>query len=108
MKEVLPESITQREMACIQINVQQANTTKKKRFVYEEKDKQDVAKYAAQCCTTAAITKFKHRFPSLNESNVRVWLKKYRENLKEKKMAKNETITIKIGQNAWQTITLGC
>ena len=30
------------------------------------------------------------------------------ENLKEKKKAKNENITLKIGKNAWQTITPGC
>ena len=75
-------------MACIQINLQQVDTKKKKCFVYEEKHKQDVAKYAAQCGTTAAITKFKHTFSNLNESNVQAWLKKYRENLKEKKMEK--------------------
>ena len=34
------------------------------RFVYDEKDKQDVAKYTAQCDTTTAIRKFKHRFPN--------------------------------------------
>ena len=79
MKEELPEIITQREMEYIQSNLQQVHTKKKRRFVYEEKDKQDVAKYAAQYDTTAAIRKFKHRFPNLNESTVRPWLKKYRE-----------------------------
>ena len=47
---------------------------------------------------TAVIRKFKHRFPNLNESTVQPWLKKYMENLKEKKKAKNENITLKIGQ----------
>ena len=85
MKEKLPESITQREMECIQSNLQQVDTKKKRRFVYEEKNKQDIAKYAAECGTTAAIREFKHRFPNLNESTVRRCPKKYRENLKEKK-----------------------
>ena len=38
MKEELPESITRREMECIQSNLQQVDTKKKRRFVFEEKD----------------------------------------------------------------------
>ena len=60
MNKDFPENITQREMACVQTNLQQVDTKKKRCFVYEEKEKQDVAKYAAQCGTTAAIRKFKH------------------------------------------------
>ena len=80
--------------------MQQLDTKKRRRFVYEEKDKQDVAIYAAQYGTTAAIRKFKHRFPNLNESAVRLrpWLKKQRENLKEKKKAKNENIILQAEQ----------
>ena len=48
MREELRESITQREMWCIQSNLQQVDTKKKGHFVYEEKHKQDIAKYAAQ------------------------------------------------------------
>ena len=76
MKEELPECITQREMECIQSNFQQVDTKKKRHFVYEEKNKQDVAKYRAQRSTTAAIRKSKHRFPSIDESTVRPWLSK--------------------------------
>ena len=86
MKEELPESITQWEMECIQSNLQ--SVKKKRHLIYEEKDKQDVAKYAAQCGNTAAIRKFKQRFPNLNESTIQPWLKKYRENLKENKTKK--------------------
>ena len=39
MKEELPESITQKEMECIQSNLQQVDTKKKRCFVYEENDK---------------------------------------------------------------------
>ena len=74
----------------IQSNLQQVDTKKKRHFVYEEKDKQDVAKYAAHCGTTAAIRKFKHKFPNLNDSTVRPWLKKGRENLEKKKEANND------------------
>ena len=51
MNEELPENFTQREMECIQSNLQQVDTKKKRRLVYEEKDKQDVAKYATHCGT---------------------------------------------------------
>ena len=76
------ESVTQREMECIHSNLQQVDKKRKRHYVYEEKDKQDVPKYTAQCGTTAAIRKFNPRFPNLNESTVRPWLKKYREHLK--------------------------
>ena len=48
MKEELPESITQGEMESIQSNLQQVHSKKTRQSVYEEKVKQDVAKYAAQ------------------------------------------------------------
>ena len=70
MKDELPESIIQGEIECNQSNLQQVDTKKKRRFVYEEKDKEDVAQYAVQCGCTAAIRKFKHRFLNLNESTV--------------------------------------
>ena len=39
MKEELLNILTQREMECIQSNLQQVDTKKKRDFVYEEKDK---------------------------------------------------------------------
>ena len=39
----------------IQSNLKQVDTKKKRHLVYEEKDQQDEAKYAAQCGTTADI-----------------------------------------------------
>ena len=77
MKEKLLGSIIPREVECIQSSLQQVDKKKNRRFVYKEKDKQDVAKYGAQCDTTAAIRKFKQRFPNLNESTFRPWLKRY-------------------------------
>ena len=55
MKDELPESIIQREIDCNQSNLQQVDTKKKRRFVYEEKDKRDVTKYEVQFGTTAGI-----------------------------------------------------
>ena len=59
-------------MECIQSILQQVDIKKKRRFVYKEKDKEYVAKYAAQCGTTAAMRKLKHRFLNLNESIIRL------------------------------------
>ena len=106
MKEELPESITQREMECIWNNLQQVDTKKKRCFVYEEKDKQDVAKYAAQCGTRAAIRKFKPKFPNLKESTVWRWLKKYGK-IKKKEESKKWKHHLKNWTKAWQPITSG-
>ena len=78
--------------------MQPVDAKKNRRFVYEKKDNRDIAKYSAQCGTIAAIRKFKRRFPNLNENTARSWLKKYKEKLKEQKKAKNDNITLKIGQ----------
>ena len=56
--------------------------------------------------TTAAIRKFKHRFPNLNESTVRSWFKKDMENLRERKKAKNENIILKIEQTRGRPLLL--
>ena len=106
MKENLPENITQRAMECTQSNLEQVDTKKKRRFVYKEKGKQGDKKYAAQCDATAAIRKFKHKFPSLYEITLRPWLKKYWENLKEKNKAKNENVTLNLDKRV-QPITPG-
>ena len=55
-----------------------AREGKKKRTVYPEKDKQEIAKYAAICGVTAAIRKFQPKFPHLTESTVRPWVKSHK------------------------------
>ena len=49
---------------------------KKKRTVYVEKDKQEIAKYAAICRVTSAIRKFQSNFPNLTKSTVCPWVKR--------------------------------
>ena len=76
-----------------------ADAKNKKRVVYEEKDKQEIWKYAAVCGVTAAIRKLKQNFPNLNESTVRPWVKKYKEILKAKKNnGESSGFAPKIGQ----------
>ena len=58
---------------------------KKRQTVYTEKDKQEIAKYAAVCGATAAIKKFQQRFPHLTESTVRPWVKSYKKSIQEQK-----------------------
>ena len=76
-----------------------ADAKNKKRVVYEENDKQEIGKYAAVCLVAAAIRKFKQKFPNLNESTVRPWVKKYKLILKAKKNnGESSGFAPKIGQ----------
>ena len=52
--------------------------------MYQEKDNQEIAKYAAMCGATATVRKFKVKFPKLTESTIRPWVKKYKEMIKAK------------------------
>ena len=47
--------------------------------MYQEKDKREIAKYAAKCGETATVRKFKVKFQRLTESTIRPWVKKYKE-----------------------------
>ena len=79
----MPENINGRELDSIQESLTltaDAKPKNKKLVVYEEKGKQEMAKYAAVCGVTAAVRKFKQKFPNLNESTVRPWVKKYKTN----------------------------
>ena len=83
LKDKFPGNIIQNELDCVQKQFDRKSGGKeKKRSLYEEKDKEDIAKYAAQFGTTAAVRKFKQRFSNLTESTVRTCVK---DNLKEKK-----------------------
>ena len=86
IKNNLPENINDKELDSIQERLMlTADAKNKKRVVYEEKDKQVIAKYATVGGVTAAIRKFKQKFPNLNENTVHPWVKKYKEILKAKK-----------------------
>ena len=49
---------------------------------YSPKDRYKIGKYANDTGSTAAVRKFKDKFPKLNESTVREFRKKYQDQLK--------------------------
>ena len=71
MKNNLPENI-----AAIQESLLVTSGRKLKGAVYDEKDKQEIAKYAPTHGFTAALRKIKEKFPNINESTVRPFVKK--------------------------------
>ena len=78
-----PECISEKEIICIQEDSKLCSKTEEC-VVYREKDKQEIAKYAAMCGATATVRKFKVKFPRLTESTIRPWVKKYKEMIKAK------------------------
>ena len=59
LKSNLPSNISANELEKIHKSLQVVQGRgKKKRMVYAEKDKQEIAKYVAVCRATAAIRKF--------------------------------------------------
>ena len=79
----LPDNVTAKDLEKVQESLKITCEGKKKRVVYGEKDKQEIAKYAAVCGATAAIRKFKQKFPNLNESTVRPWVKSHKKFIRE-------------------------
>ena len=55
IKNDLPNNITENELEKVQKSLKVTREEKKKRTVYAQKDKQEIAKYAAICRVTAAI-----------------------------------------------------
>ena len=79
LKNNLSENITGRELESIQESLLVTSARKFKRDVYDEKNKQEIAKYASTKGFAAVTRKFKP-----NENMMHPWVKKYQENLKEK------------------------
>ena len=79
VKNDLPNNITANELEKVQESSKVTQEEKKKRTVYAEKDKQEIAKYAAICGVTAAIRKFQPKFLNLTKSTVRPWVKVHTE-----------------------------
>ena len=59
----------EKEIICIQEDLKLCSKIKEC-VVYQEKDKQEIAKYAAMCGATATVRKFKVKFPRLTESMI--------------------------------------
>ena len=66
----------------LEINNASSINNKRKRVTYREEDKLKIAKYANECGTTNAVSRYKKEFPKLAESTIRGWLVKYRSQLK--------------------------
>ena len=96
----MPENINGKELDSIQESLTlTADAKNKERVVYEEKDNQEIAKYATVCGVTAAIRKLRQKFANLNENTVRPWVKKNKEILKAKKNnGESSGFAPKIGQ----------
>ena len=99
MKSNLPSNISANELEKIHktLEVFQGGR-KKKRTVYAEKDKQEIAKYAAVSRATAAIRKFQQRLPHLTESTVRPWVKSYKKSIVEQKKMGASSVEPNIGK----------
>ena len=74
--------------------------------MFGEKEKQEIPKFASEHCHAAAVTKSKKRFlTTLGENTIRPWVKRYKENLKEKKKV-NKKVALKIGQTRGRALLL--
>lgn len=78
----------------LEINNASSINNKRKRVTYREEDKLKIAKYANECGTTNAVSRYKKEFPKLAESTIRGWLVKYRSQLKNTPQSALEHVTI--------------
>ena len=106
LKENPPECITVEEIESVQKSLQVAKLQNKKGYVFGEKEKQEIAEFASEHGHVAAVKKFKKKFPTLTESTIRPWVKRCKENLKEKKKA-NREVAVKIGQTRGRPLLFG-
>ena len=97
LKENPPDCITVEEILSVQKSLQVDKLQNKKGYVFGEKEKQEIAKFSSAHHHAAAIRKFKKMFATLTESTIRPWVKRYKENLKEKRKA-NKEVPLKICQ----------
>ena len=76
-----------------------ARKKKKPQSTYSDEIRYKIAKYPNEHGATSAERKFKKDFPTIRESSIRSWLKKYREEMAlAKKEKRPQRETIKLGQ----------
>ena len=85
MKNDLSNNIKENELEKVQESLKVAQEEKKKRTVYIEKDKQEIAKYAAICRVTTTIRKFQPKFPNLIKYTMHPWVKSHQNSIQEQK-----------------------
>ena len=73
--------------------------------MFGEKEKQEIAKIASEHGHEAAVRKFKKNSLTLTESTIQLWIKRYKENLKEKRKA-NKEVALKIGHTCGRSLLL--
>ena len=99
MKSNLPSNISANELEKIHKSLKVVEGGgKKKRTVYAEKDKQEIAQYVAGCGATAAIRKSQQRFSHLTKSTVHPWVKSYKKSIQEQKKMGASSVEPKIGK----------
>ena len=103
LKENPPECITVEEIESVQKSLQVDKLQNKKCYVFGETAKQEIANIGTWPCSP--VRKFKKNFSTLSKSTIRPWVKRYKENLKEKRKA-NKEISPKIGQTSSRRLLL--
>ena len=75
------------EIESVQMSLQIDKPQNKKRYVFGEKEMQEIAKFALEPGHAATVKKLEKMFPTLTESTIRHWVKRYKKKLKEKRKA---------------------
>ena len=70
--------------------ISSSKNARKRYFKWDDKDRYSIGKYASVNGNTAAVRKFKERFPHLNESTVRSLRKKTEDEIKKAAKEKRE------------------
>ena len=105
LKENQPECINAEEIESLQKSLQVDKLQNKKRYELGEKEKQEIAKNVLEHGHAAAVRNSKKKFPTLTESTIRPWVKRYKENLKEKRKG-NKEVVLKMGQTRGRPLLL--
>ena len=87
-------------------NLQVHKLQNKTRNEFGEKEKQEIVKLVSEHGHTATVTKFKKKLSTLTESTIWPLVKRYKENLKEKRKA-NKEVALKIGPTCSQGVLIG-
>ena len=85
----------------VQNSLQVDKLQNKTRNEFGEKEKQEIVKLVLEHGHAATVTKFKKKFSTLTESTISPLVKRYKENLKEKRKA-NKEVALKIGPTCSQ------
>ena len=98
MKNNFPNNITKNKLEKVKESLKVVWKEKKKQTVYAEKEKQEIAKYAAICGVTAAIRKFQPKFPNLTQSTVHPCVKSHKKSIQEQKKKGETSVQSPIGR----------